>query len=62
VPQQEDTRKPGGQLKPVATKVDKALWDEVKIQAIREGRKIGDVLCDALRYYLKTKSQHKSID
>ena len=62
MPQQEETRKTGKQLKPVATKVDKALWDEVKIQAIREGRKIGDVLGDALRYYLKTKSQHSSVD
>ena len=59
MPQREETRKSAGQLKPVAAKVDKALWDEVKIQAIREGRKIGDVLDDALRYYLETKSQRQ---
>jgi hypothetical protein len=46
----------------VATKVDKALWDEVKIQAIREGRKIGDVLGDALRYYLETQSRRQRVD
>jgi hypothetical protein len=51
----EDREKPG--VKPVAAKVDKALWDEVKIQAIREGRKIGEILHDALRSYLEAKSQ-----
>jgi hypothetical protein len=60
-PRQEG-RGQSGQLKPVAAKVDKALWDEVKIQAIREGRKIGDVLCDALRHYLETQSQRRRID
>jgi hypothetical protein len=62
VSQREGKRKPAGQLKPVAAKVDKDLWDEVKIQAIREGRKIGDVLGDALRYYLETQSRRQRVD
>ena len=50
-------KKEKSEVKPIATKVDRALWDEVKIQAIREGRKIGEILDDALRFYLDAKSQ-----
>jgi hypothetical protein len=45
------------QIKPIAAKVDRALWDEVKIQAIRERRKVGEILDDAIRFYLRTKSR-----
>ena len=41
--------------KPIGATVDIELWNEVKIQAIREKRKTGEILDDAIRIYLKTK-------
>jgi hypothetical protein len=43
------------ETKPIGAMVNAGLWAEVKIQAIREGRKTGEVLDDAIRMYLKTK-------
>jgi hypothetical protein len=50
-------RKERQPAKPIAAKVDRALWDEVKIQAIRERRKIGEILDEAIRFYLRAKSR-----
>ena len=44
--------------KPIGATVDIELWSEVKIQAIREKRKTGEILDDAIRMYLK----HKMVD
>ena len=44
--------------KPIGATVDIELWNEVKIQAIREKRKTGEILDDAIRMYLK----HKMVD
>jgi hypothetical protein len=40
--------------KPIGAKVNTELWADVKIQAIREGRRTGQILDDAIRMYLKT--------
>ena len=42
--------------KPIGATVDIELWNEVKIQAIREKRKTGEILDDAIKMYLKTAS------
>jgi hypothetical protein len=45
--------------KPIGATVDIELWNEVKIQAIREKRKTGEILDDAIRMYLETRTgQH----
>ena len=43
------------ETKPIGAMVNTGLWAEVKIQAIREGRKTGEILDGAIRLYLKTK-------
>ena len=43
------------QAKPIASQVNVKIWNELKIQAIREGRKTGEVLDDAIRLYLDNK-------
>ena len=40
--------------KPIGARVNIDLWNKVKIQSIREGRKTGEVLDDAIRLYLKS--------
>lgn len=47
--------------KPIGATVDIELWNEVKIQAIREKRKTGEILDDAIRLYLKTKIDEHAI-
>ena len=42
--------------KPVGARINIVLWNKVKIQAIREGRKTGEVLDAAIRLYLKANS------
>ena len=39
--------------KPIGARVNTELWNNVKIQAIREHRKTGEILDDAIRLYLK---------
>ncbi|MGD9246123.1 MAG: hypothetical protein PVH36_14415 [Desulfobacterales bacterium] len=41
--------------KPIASQVKIELWSELKVQAIREGRKTGEVLDDAIRMYLESR-------
>jgi hypothetical protein len=42
--------------KPIGARVNTELWNHVKIQAIREHRKTGDILDDAIRLYLSAKN------
>jgi hypothetical protein len=41
--------------KPIGAEVSIELWNELKVQAIREGRKTGQVLDDAIAIYLENK-------
>ena len=41
--------------KPIGSEVSIDVWNELKVQAIREGRKTGEVLDDAIRLYLESK-------
>ena len=43
------------QAKAIGSEVSIKIWNELKIQAIREGRKTGEVLDDAIRLYLESK-------
>jgi hypothetical protein len=45
-------------VKPIAAHVSIDAWDGLTVQAIREGRKIGEVLDDAIRLYLKKKKSY----
>jgi hypothetical protein len=55
------TRKQAKEKKTMATKeslktslrLPKTLWDEARMQAIREGRNAQEIVADALRAYLK---------
>ena len=44
------------ETKPIGAKVNIELWAKVKIQAIRENRKTGEVLDDAIRMYLNAQT------
>ena len=46
--------------KPIGARVNTELWNHVKIQAIREHRKTGEILDDAIRLYLKTNNSDKT--
>jgi len=41
--------------KAIGSQVSIEIWNELKVQAIREGRKTGEVLDDAIRLYLENK-------
>jgi hypothetical protein len=41
--------------KSIGSQVSIEIWNELKVQAIREGRKTGEVLDDAIRLYLENK-------
>ena len=41
--------------KQIGVLVDTELWKEIKIMAIREDRSEGEVLDEALRFYLKNR-------
>ena len=43
---------PSGKTKQVGARIHIDLWEHVKIQAIREGRRTGQILDDAIRLYL----------
>jgi hypothetical protein len=45
----------GQNSKQVGARINIELWDQVKIRAIREGRRTGEVLDDAIRLYLGKK-------
>ena len=39
--------------KPIGAEVSIELWNELKVQAIREGRRTGECFDDAIRMYLE---------
>ena len=39
--------------KAIGSQVDVKIWNELKVQSIRENRKTGEVLDDAIKLYLK---------
>ena len=41
------------EAKAIGSQVSIAIWDELKVQAIRENRKTGEVLDDAIWLYLE---------
>jgi hypothetical protein len=41
--------------KPIGSQVSIEIWNELKVHAIREGRKTGEVLDDAIKLYLENK-------
>ena len=43
------------QTKPIGSEVSVKIWNELRVQALREGRKTGEVLDDAIRLYLESK-------
>jgi hypothetical protein len=46
--------------KNIGATIDEELWAEIKIQAIRERRKVGEVLDDAIRCYLDRIKEEKN--
>jgi hypothetical protein len=46
---------PAKKKKQIGVLVDTELWKEIKILAIREDRSEGEVLDEALRFYLKNR-------
>jgi hypothetical protein len=48
-------KKDNRKSKPIGSQVSIEIWNELKVQAIREGRKTGEVLDDAIRLYLESK-------
>ncbi|MFC1515558.1 hypothetical protein ACFL7E_02225 [Thermodesulfobacteriota bacterium] len=40
--------------KPIGSQVSIDIWAELKVQAIRENRKTGEVLDDAIKMYLES--------
>jgi hypothetical protein len=41
--------------KPIGSQVNVKIWNALRVQALREGRKTGEVLNDAIRLYLDSK-------
>ena len=39
--------------KAIGSQVSIEIWNELKVQALREGRKTGEVLDDAIKLYLE---------
>lgn len=42
--------------KPVGASISVEIWNELKIQAIREQRKTGEILDDAILFYINLKT------
>jgi hypothetical protein len=43
------------QAKAIGSQVNVKIWNALRVQALREGRKTGEVLDDAIRLYLESK-------
>ena len=43
------------QSKAIGSEVSIKIWNELRVQALREGRKTGEVLDDAIKLYLQNK-------
>jgi hypothetical protein len=48
-------KKQNRKAKKIGSEVNILIWDQLKIQAIKEGRKTGEVLDDAIKMYLENK-------
>jgi hypothetical protein len=48
-------KKDDRQAKAIGSQVNVKIWSALRIQALREGRKTGEVLDDAIRLYLENK-------
>ena len=48
-------KKDNRKSKPIGSQVSIEIWNELKVQAIREGRKTGEVLDDAIKLYLENR-------
>jgi hypothetical protein len=48
-------KKNSRKAKAIGAQVSIEIWNELKIQALREGRKTGEVLDDAIKLYLEKK-------
>jgi hypothetical protein len=48
-------KKDNRQAKAIGSQVNVKIWNELRVQALREGRKTGEVLDDAIRLYLENK-------
>ncbi len=49
-------RKKQLERKQIGVKIDSELWMQIKILALKQGRTAGELLEDAMRLYLKTKT------
>ena len=47
------TKKDHRKAKAIGSQVSIEIWNELKVQAIRENRKTGEVLDDAIKLYLE---------
>jgi hypothetical protein len=45
-------KKDNRKAKAIGSEVSIKIWNELKVQAIREGRRTGEVLDDAIKLYL----------
>jgi hypothetical protein len=43
------------QTKAIGSQVNVKIWNELRVQALMEGRKTGEVLDDCIRMYLESK-------
>jgi hypothetical protein len=50
-------KKDNRQAKPIGATVNIDLWNELKVLAIREGRKTGEVLDEAIKWYLEKRKK-----
>jgi hypothetical protein len=48
-------KKDNRQAKAIGSEVSIKIWNELRVQALREGRKTGQVLDDCIRMYLESK-------
>ncbi len=48
-------KKDNRQAKAIGSQVNVKIWNELRVRALREGRKTGEVLDDAIRLYLESK-------
>jgi hypothetical protein len=48
-------KKDNRQAKPIGSQVSVKIWNALRIQALKEGRKTGELLDDAIRLYLERK-------
>ena len=50
-------KKDNRQAKAIGSEVSIKIWNELRVQALREGRKTGEVLDDAIKLYLESRKK-----